>query len=113
MGEVLAGVLVLCLQGGELLDGVLVLDLQGRQGGDLIAVGLVQGLQGRQGSELLAGVLSQGRQVDELLHDVLGHGLILLFLDSAKVGLLKNVHNQFSRCFGSREMSKTKVGTFF
>ena len=38
---------------------------------------------------------------------------ILIFLDSAKVGLLKNVHNQFSRCFGSREMSKTKVGTFF
>ena len=29
MGEVLAGVLVLNLQGGELLDGVLVLDLQG------------------------------------------------------------------------------------
>ena len=38
---------------------------------------------------------------------------ILLFLDSAKAGLLKNVQNQFSRCFGSREMSKTKAGTFF
>ena len=38
---------------------------------------------------------------------------ILLFLDSTKAGLLKNVQNQFSRCFGSRGMSKTKVGTFF
>ena len=34
---------------------------------------------------------------------------ILLFLDSTKAGLLKNVQNQFSRCFGSRELSKTKV----
>ena len=34
------------------------------------------------------------------------------FLDSARTGLLKNVQNQFSRCFGSWEISKTKVGTF-
>ena len=27
--------------------------------------------------------------------------------------LCKNVQNQFSRCFGSREMSKTKAGTFW
>ena len=37
---------------------------------------------------------------------------VLQFLDSAKVGFLKNVQNQFSRCFGSREMSRTKAGTF-
>ena len=38
---------------------------------------------------------------------------LLLFLDSAKTGLLKNVQKHFLRCFRSREMSKTKVGTFF
>ena len=38
---------------------------------------------------------------------------ILLFLDSAKGGLLKNVQNHFLRCFRSQEMSKSKVGTFF
>ena len=38
---------------------------------------------------------------------------MLLFLDSAKAGLLKNVQNQFSRCIESREFSKTKAGTFF
>ena len=38
---------------------------------------------------------------------------ILLFLDSAKAGLLKNVQNHFLRCFRSQEMSKSKVGTFF
>ena len=39
--------------------------------------------------------------------------MILLFFDLAKAGLLKNVQNYFIRCFRSREMSKTKVGTFF
>ena len=39
--------------------------------------------------------------------------ILILFLDSAKAGLLKNVQKHLSRCFGSREMSKTKVGTFF
>ena len=39
--------------------------------------------------------------------------MILSFLDSAKAGLLKNVQNYFLRCFRSREISKTKVGTFF
>ena len=38
---------------------------------------------------------------------------ILSFLDSAKAGMLKNVQNYFLRCLRSREMSKTKVGTFF
>ena len=38
---------------------------------------------------------------------------IMWFLDSARNELVKNVQNHFSRCFGSREMSKTKVGTFF
>ena len=38
---------------------------------------------------------------------------ILLFLDSAKAGRLKNVQNQFLRCFRIREISKTKVGPFF
>ena len=37
---------------------------------------------------------------------------VLPFLDSAKVGVLKNVQIQFSRCFGSQEMSKTKADTF-
>ena len=32
-------------------------------------------------------------------------------MESAKTRLLKNVQNQFSRCFGSREMSKTEAGT--
>ena len=38
---------------------------------------------------------------------------ILLFLDSGKAGLLENVQNHFSKYFESREISKTKVGTFF
>ena len=38
---------------------------------------------------------------------------ILLFLDSGKAGLLENVQNHFSKYFGSREISKTKEGTFF
>ena len=38
---------------------------------------------------------------------------ILLTLDSAKAGLLKNVQNHILRCFGSREIEETKVGTFF
>ena len=38
---------------------------------------------------------------------------ILLFLNSTKAGLLKNVQKHLSGYFGSREMSKTKVGTFF
>ena len=37
----------------------------------------------------------------------------LLFLDSAQVGLLKNVQNHFSRLLGSREIAKTQVHTFF
>ena len=36
-----------------------------------------------------------------------------LFLDSAQVGLLKNVQNHFSRCIGSQEIAKTQVHTFF
>ena len=36
-----------------------------------------------------------------------------LFLDSAQVGLLKNVQNHFSRHLGSREIVKTQVHTFF
>ena len=36
-----------------------------------------------------------------------------LFLDSAQVGLLKNVQNHFSRRLGSREIAKTQVHTFF
>ena len=38
---------------------------------------------------------------------------VLLFLDSAQVGLLKNVQNHFSRRLGSREIAKTQVHTFF
>ena len=38
---------------------------------------------------------------------------VLLFLDSAQVGLLKNVQNQFSRRLGSREIAKSQVHTFF
>ena len=38
---------------------------------------------------------------------------ILLFLDSAKGGLLKNVQYQVIRCFRSQKISKTKMGTFF
>ena len=38
---------------------------------------------------------------------------IWLFLDSGKTRLLTIVKNQFQRCFGSQEMSKTKIGTFF
>ena len=38
---------------------------------------------------------------------------ILLFLNSTKTGLLKNVQKHLSGCFGSRERRKTKVGTFF
>ena len=37
---------------------------------------------------------------------------MLLFLDSAKTELLKNVQNNFLRCFRSQEMNKTKVGTW-
>ena len=35
-----------------------------------------------------------------------------LFLDSAQVGLLKNVQNHFSRRLASREIAKTQVHTF-
>ena len=38
---------------------------------------------------------------------------VLLFLDSAQVGLLKNVQNHFSRHLGSRKIAKTQVHTFF
>ena len=38
---------------------------------------------------------------------------VLLFLDSAQVGLLKNVQNHCSRRLGSQEIAKTKVYTFF
>ena len=38
---------------------------------------------------------------------------VLLFLDSAQVGLLKNVQNHFSRRLGSREIAKSQVHTFF
>jgi len=38
---------------------------------------------------------------------------VLLFLDSAQVGLLKNVQNHFSRRLGSRKIAKTQVHTFF
>ena len=37
---------------------------------------------------------------------------VLLFLDSAQVGLLKNVQNQFSRRLGSQEIAKTQVHIF-
>ena len=37
----------------------------------------------------------------------------LLFLYSAKAGLLKNVQNHILRCYRGWEISKTKVGTFF
>ena len=35
-----------------------------------------------------------------------------LFLDSAQVGLLKNVQNHFSRRVGSQEIVKAEVHTF-
>ena len=38
---------------------------------------------------------------------------VLLFLDSAQQGLLKNVQNHFSRRLGSRETAKTQVHSFF
>ena len=38
---------------------------------------------------------------------------VLLFLDSAQQGLLKNVQNHFSRRLGSQEIAKTQVYTFF
>ena len=38
---------------------------------------------------------------------------ILLFMDSAKTGLLKNVQKHVSRCFKRQEMSKAKSCTFF
>ena len=38
---------------------------------------------------------------------------LLLFMDSAQVGLLKNVQNHFFRRLGSREITKTQVHTFF
>ena len=38
---------------------------------------------------------------------------VLLFLDSAQQGLLKNVQNHFSRRLGSREIAKSQVHTFF
>ena len=37
----------------------------------------------------------------------------LLFLDSAKARLLKNVQNHFFRRLGSQEIAKTQVHTFF
>ena len=37
----------------------------------------------------------------------------MLSFNSIKAGLLKNVQKHLSRCFGSREMSKTKAGSFF
>ena len=37
----------------------------------------------------------------------------LLFLYSAKARLFKNVQNHNLRCYRGREISKTKVGTFF
>ena len=38
---------------------------------------------------------------------------VLLFLDSAQGGLLKNVQKYFSRHLGSREIAKMQVHTFF
>ena len=38
---------------------------------------------------------------------------VLLVLDSAQGGLLKNVQNPFSRRLGSRKIAKTQVHTFF
>ena len=38
---------------------------------------------------------------------------VLLFSDSAQVGLLKNVQNHYSRRLGSRKIAKTQVHTFF
>ena len=38
---------------------------------------------------------------------------VLLFLDSAQQGLLKNVQNRVSRRLGSREIAKSQVHTFF
>ena len=38
---------------------------------------------------------------------------VLLFLDSAQVGLLKDVQNPFPRRRGSQEIAKIQVHTFF
>ena len=38
---------------------------------------------------------------------------VVQFLDSAQIGLLKNIQNQFSRRLGSRKIAKTQVHTFF
>ena len=38
---------------------------------------------------------------------------VLLFLDSAQVGLLKNVQNHFSRRLSSQEIAKKQVHAFF
>ena len=38
---------------------------------------------------------------------------VLLFLDSAQQGLLKNVQNRVSRRLRSREIAKSQVHTFF
>ena len=35
------------------------------------------------------------------------------FLDFTRTGLIKNVLDHFSRCFGSREIEKAKVNTYF
>ena len=37
----------------------------------------------------------------------------MIFLISTKAGLLKNIEKHLSKCLRCREMSKTKVGTFF
>ena len=38
---------------------------------------------------------------------------VLLILDSAQGGMLKNVQKYFSRHLGSREIAKMQVHTFF
>ena len=38
---------------------------------------------------------------------------VLLFLDSAQVGLIKDVQNPFPRRRGSQEIAKIQVHTFF
>ena len=38
---------------------------------------------------------------------------LILFLDSAQGGLLRNVQNHFSRHLGSQDIAKTQVHTFF
>ena len=38
---------------------------------------------------------------------------VVVFLDSAEVGLLENVQNHFSWRLGSQEIAKTQVHTFF